>query len=86
MAAPTRRTPGGDRGSALQTAGKRIVHSQHATAVDCAGTAQQAAWARVRGDVLLQVLDGRTVEDVHPTTRLVVNALLAGFALEQVPA
>jgi len=39
----------------------------------------------LRPHMLLQLLDGRPVDQVHPTTRLVVDAVLAGFAVE-VPA
>ena len=34
----------------------------------------------VRPHLLLQLLDGRPVDALHPTTRLVVDAVLAGFA------
>ncbi|MEJ7766153.1 MAG: hypothetical protein WKF86_11720 [Acidimicrobiales bacterium] len=37
----------------------------------------------VRPHLLLQMLDGRLVDAVHPTTRLVVDAVLAGFAVEE---
>jgi len=39
----------------------------------------------LRPHMLLQLLDGRPADQVHPTTRLVVDAVLAGFAVE-VPA
>lgn len=36
-------------------------------------------------DVLLQLLGGLSVEEIHPTTQLVVDAVLDGFAVK-VPA
>ncbi len=78
----------GELSTAIGTTLRHLWSGEHeaASAALVAVAAAAAVRKEVRPDVLLQVLDGRPVDQVHPVTRLVVDAVLAGFAVEVVPA
>ena len=78
----------GELSTAIGTTLRHLWSGEHeAASASLVAVAATAAAVReeVRPDVLLQVLDGRPVDQVHQVTRLVVDAVLAGFAVE-VPA
>lgn len=68
---------------------RHLWRSEHEAARDALAVVSTEAAAippDVRPHLMLQVLDGRTAEQVHPVTRLIVDAVLLGLVPEGQPA
>ena len=81
--------PLGRLSASIATTLRHLWRSEHETARDAlVEVSKEAATisGEVRPHLMLHVLDGRTAEQVHPVTRLIVDAVLVGLLPEGQPA